>query len=261
MPGRTRQKSCGEKTVACEAGQGVVVSTQGTIGLPMANEKLNKPAASPYRFILSLVLLSIVSCGLLAARILSSDSSRYGFLAWNLFLAAVPAALAWWLASRIRKQGWANWKQVGLTLLWISFLPNSFYLITDLVHLRSNYEADFLFDVTLLTSFIIAGLIFGMTSMFIVHKEIVKRASERKAYAWVGLIFLAVSFAICLGRYTRWNTWDILLRPAGLLFDVSDRLINPVGHLQTYQTTLTLFLLIFCTYITVWEASKLLRRN
>lgn len=227
----------------------------------MADKKSNNPVPSARRFIASLALLSFVSCGLLLARLFSSDSSRYGFLAWNLFLAAIPAVLAWWLAGRIRKFGWANWKQAGLTLLWVSFLPNSFYLITDLIHLQPNYEADLLFDVTLLMSFIISGFILGIASMFIVHKEIIKRTSQRYAYAWVGLIFLAVSFAITLGRYTRWNTWDILLRPAGLLFDVSDRLLNPGVHFQTYQTTVTLFLLIFCTYITVWEAFRLLRRN
>lgn len=218
-------------------------------------------ALSPKRFIASLALFSVVSCGLLITRMVSSDSSRYGFLIWNLVLAAFPLLLAWWLAGRIRKLGWAKWQQVVLTLFWLSFLPNSFYLITDLIHLRSNYEADLLFDITLLVSFIVAGLIFGIASMFIVHKEIIKRTTERYAYAWVGLMFLAVSFAICLGRYTRWNTWDILLRPAGLLFDVSDRLINPIVHLQTYQTTVTLFLFLFCTYIVVWEAARLLRYN
>lgn len=227
----------------------------------MAKKHVNNPAHLPYRFIFSLALLSLVSYGLLGTRILSSDSSRYGFLAWNLFLAIVPVLLALWLAARIRKYGWARWKQIVLTLLWVGFLPNSFYLITDLIHLSPNYEADLLFDITLILSFILAGFTFGITSMFVIHKEIIKRTTERMAYAWVGLIFLAVSFAIYLGRYTRWNTWDILLRPAGLLFDVSDRLINPGIHLQTYQTTITLFLLIFCVYIVVWEAAKLPRRD
>ncbi len=213
----------------------------------------------PVRLIAALSLLSIVSVGLLAGRIIASDSVRYGFLPWNLFLAAVPIPLAWWLAARVRRRGWLEWKQIILTIAWVTFLPNSFYLITDLIHLRLNYEADLLFDITLLVSFIAAGIMYGYLSMYIVHLEILKRMKERSAYGLVAVIFLAASFAICLGRYTRWNTWDILLQPAGLLFDVSDRLINPNAHGQTYQTTLILFLFLFAGYAVVYESARLLR--
>lgn len=225
----------------------------------MAKQTVDNKRLMPYRFIGSLLLISAISIGMLLTRIADSDSGRYSFLIWNLVLAAVPPALAWWLADRIRQYGWLKWQQVALSLLWLVFLPNSFYLVTDLIHLQSNFEADLLFGITILMSFIMAGLIFGFLSVFYIHREIVKRLGEGYSYLIVGAIFLLVSFAVCLGRYTRWNTWDILLRPAGLLFDVSDRLINPTIHLQTYQTTLTLFLLLFSSYIVVWEAARLMR--
>jgi uncharacterized membrane protein len=226
----------------------------------MTAKKTPEPVL-PYRFIISLTVLPIVSVFLLAVRATASDSSRYLFLPWNLFLAVVPLLLAWWLAWRIRKFGWVKWQQLLLTLTWVVFLPNSFYLVTDFIHLRPNHEADLLFDIVLLSSFMISGLIFGLISIYMVHAELVKRLREKYAYGLIGLIILACSFAICLGRYTRWNTWDILLQPAGLLFDVSDRLINPGLHAQTYQTTLTLFMVLFATYIVFWEGARLLRRQ
>jgi uncharacterized membrane protein len=215
----------------------------------------------PYRFIGSLAFLSLVSAVLLAVRIVNSNSVRYGFMFWNLFLAAVPLLLAWWLVHRVRQDGWLKWPQMVLAAAWFVFLPNSFYLITDLIHLRSNFEADLLFDITVLMSFILAGLAFGFASLYLVHKELGKRLSDLRAYGAVAVILLAASFAICLGRYTRWNTWDIILQPAGLLFDVSDRLINPATHFQTYHTTVTLFLLLLGTYAVVWEAARLLQRR
>lgn len=214
---------------------------------------------SPYRLIISFAFLITVCIGLLILRIASSDSLRYTFLFWNLILATVPVLIAWWLVNRIRKHGWLKWQQIGLSVLWLVFLPNSFYIITDLIHLRANYEADLLFDITLLTSFIVAGMALGYASMYLVHSEMLKRMREHKAYIYVGLVFLLVSFAICLGRYLRWNTWDIVLRPAGLLFDVSDRLINPYTHIQTYQTTVILFLLLFSGYTVIYEAARLLK--
>ncbi len=215
----------------------------------------------PYRLIASLAFLSITGIGLLGARILFSDSLRYSFLFGNLVLAIVPALLAWWLVLRVRTHGWLQWQQIGLTVLWILFLPNSFYMVTDLIHLRSNFEADLLFDITLITNFVVAGMLFGFISVYLVHSELLRRMRERSAYGLAAGLFFAVSFAIYLGRYTRWNTWDIVLQPAGLLFDVSDRFINVNAHLQTYQTTLILFLLLFSSYTVVYESARLLKAS
>lgn len=224
--------------------------------------KKKQPLATilPYRFVGSLALLCAVAVILLIIRMVDSSSLRFTFMYWNLFLAFVPAVLGWWLSTRIASFGWLKWQQVLLTIAWLVFLPNSFYLVTDLIHLKQNFEADLLFDVTMLMSFIMAGLAFGFLSVYFLHIRLAERLRERHAYPVVALLFLLVSFAICLGRYTRWNTWDILLRPAGLLFDVSDRFINPAFHAQTFETTATLFLLLFSCYAVVWEAVRLVRR-
>lgn len=224
-------------------------------------KNLPKPSAPflPYRLVASLAFLVLVCIGLLGTRVIFSDSLRYSFLFWNLFLAISPVLIAWWLVVRIREHGWLRWQQILLTSAWVLFLPNSFYIITDLIHLRANYEADLLFDIVLITNFIVAGLLFGFISTYLVHMEIVKRVRERWAYGLIAVLFLAVSFAVYLGRYTRWNTWDIILRPAGLLFDVSDRFINANAHSQTYQATLVLFLLLISSYAVVYELARLLR--
>jgi hypothetical protein len=42
------------------------------------------------------------------------------------------------------------------------------------------------------------------------------------------------------------------VNPAGLLFDVSERVINPLTHAQYLTTTGTFFLLIGSMYYVVW---------
>lgn len=217
-------------------------------------------AVEPYRFMISLGVLCGTSLFLLIARVLSSESARYVFMAWNLVLAIIPVLLSWWLVLRVRHQTWWTWQQIVLTLLWIAFLPNSFYLVTDFVHLRQTYEASLLFDVVLLTSFTASGLILGFTSVFMVHREIVKKLSETKSYMIIGLVFLACSFAIYLGRFTRWNTWDLIYQPAGVLFDVSDRFVNPAAHTETYAATALLFVLLASIYGVIYEGARSLRR-
>lgn len=217
------------------------------------------PTIIPYRFIASLAALSLVSISLLTLRIQLSDSSRYIFLLWNLVLAVIPLLLAWWLVMRIRKHGWLRPKQLLLTLLWLVFLPNSFYLISDFVHLRQTYEASLLYDIVMLKSFVVAGLVMGYASVYMVHRQLTRRLAAHTSWALISIIFLLSSFAIYLGRFTDWNSWDIVFKPAGLLFDVSDRFINPAIHGETYLTTVTFFVLLLVGYWVVWEAARLVR--
>lgn len=220
----------------------------------------NKPDTDRHRrFVASLTALIGICLIFLAGRLVVTDSSRYIFLLWNLILAAIPAVLAWGLVMRLKQHSWLGWQQLLLSILWLGFLPNSFYLVTDFVHLRPNYEADLLFDIILLSSFLLTGLTLGFVSVFLVHQEIIKRLKQNQAIVLVALIFLVSSFAVYLGRFTRWNSWDVLLRPAGLLFDVTDRFVNPAAHSQTYLVTSTMFLLLFSLYMVVWEGIQLLK--
>lgn len=212
-----------------------------------------------YYFAASIGLACLVSIILLAGRILVSDSLRYVFLIWNLVLAALPLLLAWWLSERLQTLSWFKWQQILLSVLFIGFLPNTFYLITDFVHLRQTNEAGLYFDVVMLSSFVLNGIILGFVSIYLLHRQILRRFNERTGLIIITVVFLLASFAAYLGRFTRFNTWDIILRPAGLLFDVSDRFVNPTQHTDTYLATVTLFAVLLSTYLVMYSASKLLQ--
>lgn len=210
------------------------------------------------RLIAGVVVSCLTSVILLMIRVSASDSARYIFLLWNLVLAIIPVMLAWWLVVRVRQLGWFKWQQMLLSLVWLSFLPNSFYLVTDFIHLRTTNEASLFFDVIMLASFVVNGLMLGYIAIYLVHRELIRRFSESSSYKIVGIIFLLCSFATYLGRFTRWNTWDILLQPAGLIFDVSDRVINPGQHAETYLATGILFVFLSSVYVVIWEATRLI---
>lgn len=225
----------------------------------MTKQSANKPSIR--YFILGIVFCCLASVFLLVLRINSTNSLRYVFLIWNLLLAILPLFLAWVLASRIRRFGWQKWQQVVLTALWLSFLPNSFYLITDFVHLRETTEIGLFYDVVMLASFVVNGLLLGYIAVYLLHKEIIKRLSYAKSYLVIFTVFFLCSFAIYLGRFTRWNTWDIIFQPAGLLFDVSDRFINPDMHVETYVATGVLFVMLASVYTVIWEAARLIEQK
>lgn len=133
--------------------------------------------------------------------------------------------------------------------------------MSDLIHLQSSSDALLLFDVAMLTSFVINGLVLGYMSVYIVHKQLLKRISLAWSTAIIGFVFLCCGFAIYLGRYLRWNTWDIIINPAGILFDLSEQVIKPITHAETYFITFTFTLLLVAIYAVVYELVKLIGRS
>lgn len=118
-----------------------------------------------------------------------------------------------------------------------------------------------LYDIVMFTSFVFNGLVAGFMSLFLMHRELLKRMKYQNAHIVVAVVLLACSFAIYLGRSLRWNSWDVLVNPAGILFDVSDRVVNPGAHPQSFVTTVTFFLLLSSMYYVVWELVRALRAD
>src|SRR3982751_3112839 len=92
------------------------------------------------RFLLSLGLLSAAALLLLALRVLLSGSSRYWFVPGNLALAWISLIFAWLLTKELKKRRWLSWQNLVLTFLWLVFLPNTWYVLTDFVHVYPNGE-------------------------------------------------------------------------------------------------------------------------
>lgn len=193
-----------------------------------------------------------VSLFLFVMRSAESMTDRYWFLLWNLFLAWVPLVCAWLLVQRLRVTQWSHWWSIGLTFMWLGFLPNSFYLVSDLIHLHQTGEVSMLYDAVMFMSFIFNGFVVGFMSLYLIHMELLKRFSRRAVTQLIGLILLACSFAIYLGRSLRWNTWDVLMRPLDIFIDVSDRVIYPSQHPHAFVTTTIVFLLLASIYAVLW---------
>lgn len=200
-----------------------------------------------------LFLSSMVSMVLLLIRMAVAGNVRFGFLPWNLFLAWLPVLFALGLRLNLEKKRWLHWQNLGLTALWLGFLPNSFYLMSDMIHIQSSGETSVLYDSAMLLSFVINGLILGYIATYMVHLQLLKRLKTWQANSMIGLVFLCCGFAIYLGRYLRWNTWDIVVNPVGLLFDLSERVLNPFMHIQTFTVTLTYTVIIAATYTVIYE--------
>lgn len=132
-------------------------------------------------------------------------------------------------------------------------------MLTDYVHLYDVERVDIMYDVAMFTALITTGVALGFASLAIVHIELRRHLPSMSAWRVIAGILLATSFAIYVGRDLRWNTWDILTSPAGILFDISERIINPTAHSQTFITTATYFALLGLGYYCLWRLVSLVR--
>jgi uncharacterized membrane protein len=206
-----------------------------------------------------LVSISLTSLALYIGRVISAGNLRYRFQVWNLILAWVPLVCAVGLYHWLQKGRWQSWQAVSLALLWLGFLPNSFYLISDFIHLRITGEVSLLYDAVMFTAFALSGILLGFTALYIVQAELRRKLPARTTWFIIEGILLLCSFAIYLGRYLGWNSWDVLVNPSGLIFDVSDRIISPSTYPNTFTTTLMFFVLLSGIYYSLRKLVQGLR--
>lgn len=158
---------------------------------------------------------SALCSGMLALRMMLGGSTILTGLFFNLLLAWIPLGLSLllrgvdWSAGRKRSLFWLT------GLLWMLFHPNSFYLVTDLIHMKkfgSNGIPEWL-DLMMVAGFAILGIFLGSLSLYLLHLSIRARFGHRSGWVFaVGMLALS-SFGIYVGRFLRWNSWDLFTRP------------------------------------------------
>ncbi|HLP54573.1 MAG TPA: DUF1361 domain-containing protein [Fluviicola sp.] len=203
-----------------------------------------------------LFVMTTFCFGLYVFRVSCTHSPMFLFLNWNLFLAFIP----WALSSLMIINPALQQRKIMVFLLmgaWLLFFPNAPYIFTDLFHLHKESAMPMWFDLVLILSFAWTGLLFGFLSLWDMEKILRPMVPGQLLNVLIsGFLFLS-AFGIYLGRYLRWNSWDILHRPGALLGDVGDRFIHPFDHPRTWGVTFFMGLLLNLIY---WSF-KLIRKR
>lgn len=182
--------------------------------------------------------VSTIACFALSVfRAVYTDTVVYLFLNWNLFLAGIP----WMLSSLVLLKP-SLWKSKGMMVLllgtWLLFFPNAPYILTDLYHLKLKTGVPTWFDLILILSFAWTGLLYGILSLLDIEKILLKSMTQTKVIIISILLLFVTSFGVYLGRFLRWNSWDIISNPLGLFQDILERFIYPFEHPRTWGMTI-----------------------
>ena len=112
--------------------------------------------------------------------------------------------------------------------------------MTDFVHLRPRPPIPLWYDLTLLFGAASTGLLLGLLSLYEVYRTVRRRASGRLAWL-VALCAIGLGgFGIWLGRFQRWNSWDLFTNPIALARDTLYTLMHPAGFVRAAGITLLL---------------------
>ncbi|MEO2079978.1 MAG: DUF1361 domain-containing protein [Leeuwenhoekiella sp.] len=158
------------------------------------------------------------------------------FLVWNLFLAFVPLGVAWYVQHRNTHLN--SISKFALLVLWLLFLPNAPYVITDVIHLSYSPSNWFIYDGITIGVFALLSLYFGFQSLIEVRKLFKNEIAETWLNALTVGVLILCGFGIYLGRVVRFNSWDLITNPLDLFSTIGLYLINPIEHKSVWIFTL-----------------------
>jgi uncharacterized membrane protein len=200
----------------------------------------------------ALMLASATSTLLIAARVIHTGRLTYAFLVYNLALAWIPLGFAA-AASSLDACGSRAARLLAVACAggWLIFFPNAPYLMTDLMHLRVRGNRLFWLDLTALQAFAWTGLALGFVSLDLIQRLVARRVGRAMSWLFAAAVIAASAFGIYLGRFRRWNSWDVLRAPRALLADVAVTLLHPFPNHLVIAHCVVLAAFLFTAYVVV----------
>jgi len=200
-----------------------------------------------------LILMTLFCFSLSIFRYYLSDTKVFFFLNWNLFLAWIPFIISSFLLIFNIKS------KIALAfaiVVWILFFPNSPYILTDLFHLKTRNSVPIWYDLIVILSYAWAGLICGFISLLDIEKML-SSYFKRSTISIIAVLFLFLSsFGVYLGRFLRWNSWDVLNNPFGLFNDIAVRFIYPLDYTKTWGVTVLMGIMLNFMYFMLRAVRK-----
>ena len=207
-----------------------------------------------------LAVSMLFSCILVGLRIIHTGRLTFIFMTWNLFLAYVPYAISTGLTARQPQEQTTRERplRIFLSLLWLLFIPNSFYILTDLFHLADGHRNSQIpewFDLALILSFAWNGLLLGVLSIRQMERIFIPRASVFQGWLFLYPVMWLNALGVYVGRYLRYNSWDIITNPFDLLSDIFGMIIHPLRHHYAWDMIFCFSILLTLMYTLIKKGS------
>lgn len=193
-----------------------------------------------YNWLVPSLAFSIV---LIIVRVIYMQELMFSFLIWNLFLAAIPLYMSYKALQSSSKS-----TIIAYSLIWLLFFPNSMYIITDLFHLKNRPDIPLWYDLMLLFSAAMNGIILGLLSIINMEKVFHGFRNKKLKKLATLAVFVLCGYGIYLGRYERWNSWDIVAQPHSLLYDIFSDIRHPFRNSEAWMLSICFAVWMYIIY-------------
>jgi uncharacterized membrane protein len=190
-----------------------------------------------------LIASTLFSCLLVVLRVIHTHSLQFIWMGWNLFLAYLPYLLSTWLTAKRPRRPLL----LILSVVWLLFIPNTFYILTDLFHLidRRHPNSPEWYDLALIFSFAWNGLLLGVLSIRQMEKLLLPPRAALRGHLFLYPTMFLCALGVYIGRYLRYNSWDVLSNPLALTADIVGMIIHPLRHGSAW-TMIVCYTVLLC---------------
>jgi len=196
-----------------------------------------------------LVLSTLLAAAFYTFRVFYSSTTNYSNLVWNLFLAWLPYIISV-ITSYVYQTTPKNWGLIFILIFfWLIFFPNAPYLVTDFYHLNPRPPVPIWFDISLIAIFAFTGCFLSIASLRSIH--LIMEGFFGKFIGWIFAFFALGlgSLGVYLGRFGRYNTWDIFLETKSVIKEIAYNILNPADNLGFVGFTLMFTAILFVFYL------------
>ena len=194
----------------------------------------------------------LISTFLLMLRIKLTHSFFLIFLVWNLFLAIIPYAISLFLEN---KKNTPKLSLIACSVIWLLFLPNAPYIFTDFIHLRISPNHLLWIDLIVITSFALTGFAFYFLSIIGMLKTFSRFLKNQHHTYILWILYLLSSFGVYLGRFLRYNSWEILQNPLAIIKDITSIVFYPLQNQDAWFFTISFALFLAMGF---WVTKKII---
>jgi len=207
--------------------------------------------------VIALMIASGTSVALVFARMLWTGNPRYSFLVWNLFLAWLPMMFALLACEKYRNASARDWRFLGLAGAWLLFFPNSPYIFTDLIHLTTHYFPHFWVDLVLILLCALTGLVVGFVSLYLMQSVVNRMLGRAASWVFIGAVAALSGFGIYVGRFMRFNSWDVLFKPRQLAHGIGNWVADPMANPTSLAFPVLFATFLFVAYVMLYALTHL----
>jgi uncharacterized membrane protein len=206
---------------------------------------------------LALTFASAASVALVVARIAWSGRFGYSFLVWNLFLAWLPMVFALLAFENYRSTSGRNWRFRGLAAAWLLFFPNAPYIFTDLIHLTKRFYPYFWVDLSMILLCALTGLVLGFVSLYLMQSVVERMLGRAVSWLFVAAVAALTGFGIYLGRFLRFNSWDVVFKPREVYHGIGSWVADPMASSASLAFPVLFGTFLFITYLMLYALTHL----